>query len=135
MPKVPCDTGKEVMNMVLTIAGTDVSTYIDENAYTVHMTPVYDEQGGFVNIYGEKIHERTGRMIRIKARLRGVPDTTAAAIAAALEGDTVTVTADIPAQVTFTAAPGECAFDLHCDRGGNIWDISLEVNGYDRDCL
>lgn len=121
--------------MTLTIAGNDVSPYIDENAYTTHITPIYDEQSGFVNIYGERIRQRTGRMIGIKAHLRGVPDTAAALLAAALDSGTVSVTADIPAQVTFTAAPGECAFALHCDRGGNIWDISLEVNGYDRDCL
>ena len=121
--------------MTLSIAGKDVSPYIDENAYTADITPVYDEQGGFVNIYGERIRQRTGRMIGIKARLRGVPDNEAGIIAAALDSGTVSVTADIPAQVTFSAVPGACAFSLHCDRGGSIWDISLEVNGYDRDCL
>lgn len=126
------------MGIYLMIGGTDVSRFITENNYSVSSEPVYDEEGSFVNILGEKVRKRTGKKVSINAVLSDVDNASAAALSAAVSAEKCTAAYSAPDEKT---GEFECTgFSLSLDRvyrGEKFWTakISLLSSFSPDDCL
>lgn len=117
------------MGVYLKIGNTDVSRFITENKYGVSVSPVYDSDGEFVNIYGAKVRDRTGYEVNISAALTDVDDDTAAALSQTLSNEKCTVEYCAPSAKT---AQFECAgFSLSLDRvykGVKYWSAEISLH-------
>ena len=92
--------------MYLSINGTDLSGYITEDSFCCEYSAIFDENGGYVNIYGESIRRRTGTNTTVKAVLHDVPEYIAAALRTAFSASQMNVVMYAPSMDEF-AAVGE----------------------------
>lgn len=122
------------MSVYLKIADTDVSEFITENDYSVTTEPVYDEANAFVNIYGEKVRQRTGKEVVVSAVLRDVDDGTAAALSAALEKGSAQAVYSAPEQrsAEFEALKLSISLD-RLYKGKKYWTAEIKLRAFVRE--
>lgn len=120
----------------LKLGGIELGRFITENRFSVEEKPVYDEAGSFVNIYGEKVRERTGRQVTVTAVLSDVDDATAEALSAVLAAGKVQ--AEYSAPEVRSSVMETVRQKMSLDRvymGERFWTAELELCGYVRECL
>lgn len=116
------------MGIYLKIGEVDVSRFITVNKYSCTSQPVYDEENGYISIYGEKIRKRTGHEVTISAFLSDVDDGTAAALSAAAEQKKCQVTYSAPDEKTGDFECLKLALSLdRVYRGEKFWSAELKL--------
>lgn len=126
------------MAVHLKIGGTDVSRFITSDKYGVETAPVYDEESSFVNIYGEKIRQRTGHEVTVSAVLSDVDDKTAGALSAAFDNEKIRVTYSAPDEKEADFEGVRLSLSLDRVFGGErFWtaEIKLYAAFVPEDCL
>lgn len=120
----------------LTIGGTDVSSFLSGNDYSVRTEPVFDTDSEFVNIYGETVRTRVGRKITIHAVLTDANDSTYSALASAALQESVTVSYSAPDTQSggFSVESISASLDRVFD-GVRFWTVDISLAGYVRECL
>lgn len=122
------------MGIYLKIGNTDVSRFITENEYSVITAPVYDEDSEFINIYGEKIRDRTGREVTISAKLYDVDDTSAAAISSALSSGSANVIYSAPEECSASFDTLKLAISLdRVYKGVKYWTAEILLHAFIRE--
>jgi hypothetical protein len=124
------------MGVYLKIGGVDVSSFLEENEYSVVSEPIYDDEGAFINIYGDEVRKKIGCRITISAHLTDIDDTTAASLAEKLEGNSVEAEYSAPVLSTATFRP--ISFVRKLDRvygGRRFWSADIKMSGFFRQGL
>ena len=119
--------------MYLSINGTDLSGYITEDSFCCEYSAIFDENGGYVNIYGESIRRRTGTKTTVKAVLHDVPENIAAALRTAFSASQMNVVMYAPSMDEF-AAVGE-RIRLSLSRAANgVKYYTVDIGFCSSDC-
>lgn len=122
------------MGIYLKIGSNDVSRFITENEYSVITAPVYDEDSAFINIYGEKIRDRTGLEVTISAKLYDVDDASAAAISSALSSGSANVIYSAPEECSASFDTLKLAISLdRVYKGVKYWTAEILLHAFIRE--
>ncbi|MCI7768407.1 MAG: hypothetical protein MSJ26_10590 [Oscillospiraceae bacterium] len=126
------------MGIHLKIGDIDVSRFITTNKYSAETAPVFDDESAFVNIYGEKIRNRTGHEVTVRAVLSDVDDITAAGLSAEFDNGSMKVTYSAPEEKSADFDGVKLSLSLDRVFGGErFWtaDIVLHAAFVPEDCL
>jgi len=119
--------------MYLSVNGTDLSGYITEDSFCCEYSAIFDENGGYVNIYGESIRRRTGTKTAVSAVLHDVPENIAGVLRTAFSAAQMDVVMYAPTVDEITAVGERIRLSLSRAAGG-VKYYTAEIGFCSSDC-
>lgn len=116
------------MGVYFKVGNIDLSGFLTENDYKAEISPVYDEENSFVNIYGKTVHEMIGSRVNLKAKLYEVDNSTAAELSSLMKQQTVEAVYSAPELCEGEFEPKLISLSLDCvENGVKYWTVEIEL--------
>ncbi|MBQ5330151.1 MAG: hypothetical protein J6F31_02740 [Oscillospiraceae bacterium] len=127
--------------MYFSVNGNDMSAFITEDSFTYETEPLFDETGEYINLYGQRVRQRTGSRTSMALQLSGVTEAAARVLKTAFANGSAAVRVFAPDSEEMTASCESLALTLtgiqRDGTGGTskLFGAKLRMSAETLDCL